>query len=188
MRRSSRYAFTLVELPVVSRRKREAFTLVELLVVIGILVLLISILLPVVNKAYKNAQRTSMQADIAAISQALDAYRQTFADYPRIDATFSNVNTTNYFGSVMLCWALVAPGPDVPVGSAGAITGADGALGPGFRVRGTQGTIYPSFLNLDRFKIATIDYNGNITIPTNPNGFSDSTTVILDRFKKPLTK
>src|SRR5690348_14407494 len=92
MRRSSRHAFTLIELPAVSRRKREAFTLVELLVVIGILVALIAILLPAVNKAYKNAQRTSMQADLAAISQALDAYRNDFADYPRPDFNLSQRN------------------------------------------------------------------------------------------------
>src|SRR5690348_16168645 len=96
------------------RSFRSAVTLVELLEVIGILVSLVAILLPAVNKAYKTAQRTSMQADIAAISQALDAYQKDFGDYPRPDVYFSqnnpNVAAKRYAGAVLLCWGLVAPG------------------------------------------------------------------------------
>ena len=39
-------AFTLVELPVVSKRERAAFTLVELLVVIAIIGILVALLWP----------------------------------------------------------------------------------------------------------------------------------------------
>src|SRR5947209_16246920 len=128
------------------RSSRTAFTLVELLVVIGILVALVAILLPAVNKAYKTAQRTSMQADLAAISQALDAYRNDFADYPRVDVFLFQVQR-QYPGSAALCWGLIAPGPQGNGG--GAPFGSDGygdpnptnpnanLPGPGFRVRGT---------------------------------------------------
>ena len=48
-----RAAFTLVELPAVSRREREAFTLVELLVVIGVATVIMSLLLATLNSARK---------------------------------------------------------------------------------------------------------------------------------------
>lgn len=54
--------------------RRKAFTLVELLVVVGILVLLIGILMPSATAAHRNAIRTRMRADIAAIEFGLEAH------------------------------------------------------------------------------------------------------------------
>ncbi|KKM16443.1 hypothetical protein LCGC14_1685830, partial [marine sediment metagenome] len=48
--RTRQRAFTLVELPAVSRRKSRAFTLVELLIVIVIIGLLVTILMPTVGR------------------------------------------------------------------------------------------------------------------------------------------
>src|SRR4051812_41030696 len=73
MRKQS-HAFTSDELPAVSKRARAAFTLVELLVVIGIISVLISVLLPSLNRARQAANLIDCQARLRQMGQALQIY------------------------------------------------------------------------------------------------------------------
>ena len=69
--RSERTAFTLVELPAVSKRKRTAFTLVELLVVIGIIAVLIAMLLPALTRAREAALTVQCASNLRQCAMGL---------------------------------------------------------------------------------------------------------------------
>jgi prepilin-type N-terminal cleavage/methylation domain-containing protein len=61
-------------------RRSSGFTLVELLVVIGIIAVLVSILLPAINRAREAANRTKCLANLRSIGQMLATYAVTNKD------------------------------------------------------------------------------------------------------------
>jgi len=72
---------------------RRAFTLIELLVVVSIIALLISILLPALGSARKNAIRTQCLSQVRSIGQASHTYAaENKGAFPQREAENSSIN------------------------------------------------------------------------------------------------
>jgi type II secretory pathway pseudopilin PulG len=85
--------------------KRAAFTIVELLTVMSIIVILIGLLVPALNKVKQYATNVKETAQLHAIDTALELFSNEFDGYP--DSGALDPAQLQYCGAMKLCEALM---------------------------------------------------------------------------------
>jgi len=76
------------------QRTSRAFTLIELLIVMAIIIVLAGLILATVSYVQKKGQRSRTEAEIAALSAALENYKADNGAYPRDQATTDSLDVS----------------------------------------------------------------------------------------------
>ena len=88
-----------------NQSRRIGFTIIELLTVMSIIVILISLLTPALNRVRRYATDVKQRAQFHAISIGLDAFNSEFDGYP--DSNAVDDRGHNYCGAMRLAEAMV---------------------------------------------------------------------------------
>jgi type II secretory pathway pseudopilin PulG len=111
------------------KETKRGFTIVELLTVMSIIIILIGLLVPALNRVRKVAKDVTQKGQFYDIAKALTDYRTAHQDeYPDSNMLDYDVTRTPYCGAMKLCEALVGQDGmgNNPVSRLLAIPGPDG--------------------------------------------------------------
>ena len=86
-------------------QRKSGFTIVELLTIMAIIVTLISLLVPALNRVKRYAKRVKQKAQFYSISVSMDLFNAEWDGYPDSDAVDEDGNP--YCGAMKLCEAMV---------------------------------------------------------------------------------
>ena len=87
--------------------KRHGFTIIELLTVMSIIVILISLLTPALNRVRRYAMDVKQRAQFHSIGVALDLFNAENEGYPRFQCVEDQRTPTDYCGAMKLAEAMV---------------------------------------------------------------------------------
>jgi type II secretory pathway pseudopilin PulG len=85
--------------------RKEAFTIVELLTVMSIIVILIGLLVPALNKVKQYAYEVKQKAQFHSIDAAIELFNSEFDGYPPSDRF--DPDRAEYCGAMKLCEAMM---------------------------------------------------------------------------------
>jgi prepilin-type N-terminal cleavage/methylation domain-containing protein len=103
-------------------RRRRGFTLVELLVVIGIIALLISMLLPALNKAREAAARAVCLSNLRQIGTSLRIYGTMYRDVCPAGSHVQDPNTSTAATDIRLSYQITRSTNAMTVGDSSTVT------------------------------------------------------------------
>jgi type II secretory pathway pseudopilin PulG len=90
-----------------NQSRRIGFTIIELLTVMSIIVILISLLAPALNRVRRYATDVKQKAQFHSVAVALDMFNAEFDGYPDSNGVDDYGNGNNYCGAMRLAEAMV---------------------------------------------------------------------------------
>jgi type II secretory pathway pseudopilin PulG len=90
-----------------NQHSKYGFTIIELLTVMSIIIILIGLLVPSLNRVRRYSTDVKQRAQFHSIAVALDLFNAEFDGYPNSDAMDDQTTPQNYSGAMKLAEALV---------------------------------------------------------------------------------
>jgi len=193
-----------------NQHSRHGFTIIELLTVMSIIIILIGLLVPSLNRVKRYSMDVKQRAQFHSIAIALDLFNAEFDGYPNSDAMDDDpVTPKNYCGAMKLAEALVgqdlkgfnpasrfrrsgfgtaAPTIGMPYPPYNTCGGAVDAACYNENIRSRK--MYLQLENANAYLIKDIYVPANISAAgyTNHTGFDPCTYVLCDSYNRVTNK